>query len=188
MDINDLNDIEYMLNLCGYKINKKNSNGSAGKDNLEPVLDFSEGANTNCCVNLDLDIPGGFQDIDPIVFILIGEVIGNALSGILPFNVALTISNWLNLVGQAIETYGAQQQYFQNGPGRLYNLAFKNVGNPMCSCQSTSKSNATNLDTSTQNATTESTESITDEINILKGEMEEINKKIEELMIKIEKT
>ena len=37
----------------------------------------------------------------------------------------MAISNWLNLVGQAIETYGAQQQYFQNGPGRYYDLRVK---------------------------------------------------------------
>ena len=75
--------------------------------------------NSNCCANLNLDIPGGFQDINPIVFITIGELISNIIAGNVPFNVAVAISNWLNLVGQAIETYGAQQQYFQNGPRTL---------------------------------------------------------------------
>ena len=182
MDINDLNDIEYILNLCGYKIKKEDCNNSSEEDNLEPVIDYSEGARTNCCVNLDLDIPGGFQDINPVVFIVIGEVIGNALAGELPFNVAVSISNWLNLVGQVIETYGAQQQYFQNGPGRYYNRAFRNVGNPMCKCESTSNSNTTN-----SNCNMESTENISDEISKIKDQIDDINKKIEGLLKKIEK-
>lgn len=84
------------------------------------------------------DIPGGFQDIDPQLFILIGELLGNIIAGELPFNVQNAVGNWLQLVGQAIETYNAQQQYFQGGPGRYYNRKYKNVNNPFCSNSSSS--------------------------------------------------
>ncbi|WP_024614827.1 hypothetical protein [Clostridium sp. Ade.TY] len=78
------------------------------------------------------DIPGGFQDLHPQMFVLIGDIIGQVMSGNMPFNVQNSIGNWFELIGQVILTYSAQQQYFQNGPGRYYNRKYKNVGNPFC--------------------------------------------------------
>lgn len=79
------------------------------------------------------DIPGGFQDLDPITFVIIGEIIGDVLSGQLPFNTANTIANILILVGQIIEAVGTQQQYQEEGPGNIYNIGNKNINNPNCS-------------------------------------------------------
>ena len=78
------------------------------------------------------DIPGGFQDLNPQLFSVIGQVVGMAISGNLPFNIQNAVGNWLMLVGQVIITFNAQQQYFQSGPGRYYNLKYKNVTNPFC--------------------------------------------------------
>ena len=82
---------------------------------------------------INVDINGGFQDIDPMMITLIAEIIGNILSGKLPANVANAFGNWLQLIAQIIAMYNAQQQYFQSGPGRYYNLDYKNVSNPFCS-------------------------------------------------------
>lgn len=78
------------------------------------------------------DIPGGFQDLDPQLFSVVAELLGNVMAGNMPFNIQNAIGNWLTLVGQTILTYNAQQQYFQSGPGRYYNRANKNVSNPFC--------------------------------------------------------
>lgn len=88
------------------------------------------------------DIPGGFQDLDPHLFTLLAQVIGLALSDRLPFNVQNAIGNWLTLVGQVIETYNAQQQYMQAGPGRYYNIKNKNVTNPFCTEESSQESSS----------------------------------------------
>lgn len=76
------------------------------------------------------DIPGGFQDLDPMAFATIGEIIANIMAANLPFNVQNSVANWLMLVGQAMLVYNAQQQYFQTGPGRYYDIRNKNVTNP----------------------------------------------------------
>lgn len=88
---------------------------------------FNFNANEKC-----QDIPGGFQDLHPQLFVLIGDIIGQVMAGNMPFNVQNSIGNWFELIGQAILTYSAQQQYFQNGPGRYYDRKYKNVGNPFC--------------------------------------------------------
>lgn len=95
-------------------------------------IDPSGGADSNCCNNINLDIQGGFQDIDPILFSIIGEILGNIFAGKLPFNVANSVANFLALIGQIIGTYVAQQQYQQSGPGRFFDPAYKNVANPFC--------------------------------------------------------
>ena len=69
MNIYDLNEIYEMLKRNGYVENEDNISRNI------PDIDPSAGADSNCCANINLDIPGGFQDIDPIVFITIGEVI-----------------------------------------------------------------------------------------------------------------
>lgn len=78
------------------------------------------------------DVPGGFQDLDPELFTMLGSIIGTISARNLPFNLQNAIGNWLELVGQAILTYNCQQQYLQNGPGRYYDIRNKNVGNATC--------------------------------------------------------
>lgn len=86
------------------------------------------------------DLPGGFQDIDPQLYLVLGELLGNVIAGNLPINVSNSIGNWIELLGQVILTYSAQQQYFQNGPGRFYSPIYKNVGNPFCQSRSSTGS------------------------------------------------
>ncbi|GKX66696.1 hypothetical protein [Inconstantimicrobium mannanitabidum] len=78
------------------------------------------------------DIPCGFQDLNPDLFVIIGALVGDALSGKLPFNVQNAVGNWLELVGQMILTYNAQQQYLQSGPGLPYSPTNKNISNMFC--------------------------------------------------------
>lgn len=88
--------------------------------------------NMNEFINNCKDIPGGFQGVDPEFFIVVGEILGNVVAGKIPFNVQNALGNWLQLVGQSILTYNAQQQYFQGGPGRYFDRRNYNVTNPFC--------------------------------------------------------
>jgi hypothetical protein len=99
------------------------------------------------------DILNGFQSLNPELFVIIGEILGNIMAGNMPFNVQNAVGNWLQLVGQAIETYNAQQQYFQGGPGRYFNTKYYNVTNPFCSTTSTSsaQNSTSNSDNKNQN-------------------------------------
>ncbi|MDU4752415.1 MAG: hypothetical protein E6X86_15470 [Clostridium butyricum] len=63
---------------------------------------------------------------------MVGEVIGAIVSEKLPINVQNAFGNWLQLIGQVILTYNAQQQYFQGGPGRYFNPKYYNVSNSFC--------------------------------------------------------
>ena len=73
-----------------------------------------------------------FQNVNPELFIVVGELLGNVIANELPFNVQNAVGNWLQLVGQALETYNAQQQYYQQGPGRYFTPDSFNVDNPFC--------------------------------------------------------
>lgn len=90
------------------------------------------GAADEACRNSNSDIPGGFQDVPPVLFVVIGQLLGNILAGNLPLNVQNSLGNWLGLVGQTIVTFAGQQQYFQGGPGRYYNPIYRNASNPFC--------------------------------------------------------
>lgn len=124
----DQNTINNILRNIGYKIDEEKK--------VRCTIDYSGGAKDNCCRDANLDIEQGFQDLNPILFILIGEILGNVLSGALPFNVAASVANLLNLVGQIIETYSSQQVYFQSGPGRYYDPVYRNVTNSFCKNES----------------------------------------------------
>lgn len=95
-------------------------------------VDMSAGAGDNIFKDLNLDIPDGFQDINPMLFITIAEILGNVMSGGLPFNVANSVSNFIILVGQIMETCSVQIQYLEIGPGRFYSPLYKNIENPYC--------------------------------------------------------
>lgn len=141
-----------------------NADGEKYKVDIDPT----GGAANNCCINQNLDIPCGFQDINPTVFIILGEVVGDLLSGQLPFNVANAVANWLNLIGQIVETYATQQVYSESGPGRYYSPLYKNVANPFCSCTEVSSSasgsngNSENTSGSNNNGNSENAGSSTD--------------------------
>lgn len=71
-----------------------------------------------------------FQGMNPETFIIIAEILGNVIGKDIPFNVQNAIGNWLMLIGQAIVTYNAQQQYFEGGPGRYFDCNNYNINNP----------------------------------------------------------
>lgn len=111
--------------------NTSNSQSNSNSENDENSY-AQQGAATEECRNLNSDIPGGFQDLHPQLYIILGEILGNIVANNMPFNVQNSIGNWLQLVGQAILTYNAQQQYFMGGPGRYYSPIYRNVNNPFC--------------------------------------------------------
>lgn len=59
------------------------------------------------------------SDIPPALFTITAELLGVLISESLRFNQQNSVGNWLELVGQVIETYNAQQQLRQQGPGAL---------------------------------------------------------------------
>ena len=71
------------------------------------------------------------QDVHPEALLLATELLGNLSSLQMPFNVQNLIGNWLQLIGQIILVFNAQQQLWQNGPGHYYNRCNKNIGNTM---------------------------------------------------------
>lgn len=166
MDNTTENILSEILKYLGYKENSSNNS-----NNCTANVDPTAGASNNCCRDLNLDIPGGFQDINPTLFVLIAEFIGNIVAGSLPFNVANTTAQWLNLIGQIIETYSTQQVYFQTGPGRYYNPLYRNVQNPFCSTECTSNNdNNSSLLIEIQKLTNEVT-SLKNELNMIKKKM-----------------
>lgn len=187
---NNINIISELIKILGYSkddLEKPNCDKKENKKNsCSCKIDPSGGADSNCCYNADLDIKGGFQNIDPFLFSLIGEILGNIISGKLPFNVANSVANFLALVGQILETYAAQQQYQQSGPGRFFNSAYKNVDNPFC--QSISEDDSTDafpgtsddrlesIDIQLKNIT-ESIKNLDNRIYLIEVELNKINER-----------
>lgn len=122
------------------------------------------------------DIPGGFQEVDPMLVAVIGELLGNIIAGNLPFNVQNVVGNWLTLVGQSILTFNAQQQYFQGGPGRYYNIKNLNVTNPFCPQQTAQTTN-----TSTSNCESKKSKGSETEINELKRVLASLQRQVSHL-------
>ncbi|WP_294156598.1 hypothetical protein [uncultured Clostridium sp.] len=120
MDKCNLNSFEDIMKACGYCFDE---DGNIDMNNSG----FDEDSFIGC-----KDMTGGFQGIYPQLFVLIGEVIGGIISEKLPINVQNSFGNWLQLIGQVILTYNAQQQYFQGGPGRYFNPQYFNVSNQFC--------------------------------------------------------
>lgn len=119
------------------------------------------------------DIPGGFQDLNPELFGILGTIVGEVMAGNMPFNVQNAVGNWLELVGQIILVYNAQQQYFQSGPGLYYNCKNKNINNS--SCESSTSSSTTSSSSSSNGCNCEK------EILQLKESIKELVSEIEEL-------
>lgn len=78
------------------------------------------------------NIFSGFQALHPRLFVLLGEVLGDILGKELPFNVQNALGCWLQCAGDIIITYTSKQLYFQRGPGRYYDIRYKNTNNPFC--------------------------------------------------------
>lgn len=133
------------------------------------------------------DMPGGFQKINPTLFIVIGDILGDVMAGKLPFNVQNAIGNWIQLVGQSIETYSSQQQYFQSGPGRYYSPENLNVTNSFCPSASSEASASSSAYSEQTNSCCDN--NMKDMENIMKGlytlvkelisELDDVKKKID---------
>lgn len=133
------------------------------------------------------DVPGGFQDFNPQILNLITVLFGNIAAQKMPFNVQNALGNWLQLLGQVIITFNAQQQYFQGGPGRIYSPIYRNAANPFCS--NSSDEGQANVSSSKKKKTTSSSENkvqSSSDINELKKSISELSKQIKELQSEIE--
>ena len=153
---------------------KSTSNKTSENNNEENWKGTWQDFNLGCD-----DILGGFQKLSPELFVVIGEILANVISGRIPFNVQNAIGNWLQLVGQIIETYNAQQQYFQGGPGRYYNTKYYNVSNPFCQDGSTTEGSSSSGRYSENGHSS-------DNIDNLKNELKNLEKQIKEMKDKIE--
>ena len=118
MDNCDFNCFEDIMKACGYSFDE---DGNIGFNNMS---DGNGEYGIGCG-----DIIGGFQNIYPELFVLVGEVIGAVVSEKLPINVQNSFGNWLQLVGQVILTYNAQQQYYQGGPGHYFDPRNYDIAN-----------------------------------------------------------
>ena len=104
----------------------------ASQENSSSDENIPPGVADEACRNGNSDIPNGFQDLPPNIYVLMGELLGNIIGAKLPFNIQNSVGNWLQLVGQAILVFNSQQQYFEGGPGRYYNPIYRNATNPFC--------------------------------------------------------
>lgn len=185
MSENPFKGFEDFINYCN-KIYNDNTNTNESEDSPN----FQDGR--YYCG----DVPGGFQTIDPQFFLIIGELLGNVVAGKMPFNIQNVIGNWLQLVGQAIETYNAQQQYMQSGPGRYYDIRNLNVNNPFCPWNQTSSGQSTYEESSQyinrgsaserRSTTGEGSEDkeirkMKENIIVLENEIEKLKKELEEI-------
>lgn len=126
---------DFMNDYMNENINNNNNN-----NNTSDSSTFTSGTQDFACGQ---DIPNGFQGVNPQLVLLVGEILGNVMSQSMPFNLQNFIGNWLQLVGQIIETYNAQQQYMQAGPGRYYDIRNININNPFCQDNNPSTAGAT---------------------------------------------
>lgn len=201
MNKNEFNSWEDIFRFCYDTVNNNSSQkGETKNDNKNDQCNSFKSANnrgeaSESARYADSDILGGFQDIPPQLLIVIGNLLGNVIAGNLPFNIQNVVGNWLQLVGQAIEVFNAQQQYYQGGPGRYYNHIYRNVANPFCTREvdETQKNvvyESTTSDSSNINNTSPKCKSANEinelklcidnlwtEIDILKQELYEIKKK-----------
>lgn len=201
MNFNGWGNFEDLFRACGYTSscngNSNNSNNSDENNNTTDNNSNNNNSNYNSNYYGCNDIPNGFQTLHPELFIIIGEILGNIVAGSVPFNVQNSIGNWLQLVGQAILTYNAQQQYFQAGPGRYYEARNYNIVNPFCSSSSPSTaaytanpanaqgpSNGSNSQSSSRNSNSKSN---SNKIEELETQIEELTKEINEIKTLLQK-
>lgn len=180
--------IEFCINLYEQQDNKQDDSNDNRQENSEQCHNCRFGnSNANSSEssrNAFSDIPGGFQDANPQLLNLIATIVANIAARNLPFNVQNVIGNWLQLLGQAILTFNAQQQYYQGGPGRINSPIYRNAANPFCPDGSDeSQSNiSTSRKKSTKNKVKTTSNMTSDEsIKELKNYIRELNNEIIEL-------
>lgn len=132
MDYDSFGDLDCILRYFGYKKKTTEKDEDVCEKN-EIRIDKTGGANTNKCKNINMDMPFGFQDLDPMLMLVIAELIANSISSKIPSSILNAYGNWLQMIGQIIETFNSQQQYHEGGPGRYYNIEYKNINNSFCS-------------------------------------------------------
>lgn len=185
MYFNGWNNFEDLARACGYTNCDKDNHNASKTSNDNGENNFS---NMGCS-----DIPNGFQSLDPQLFVIIGEILGNIVAGSIPYNVQNAAGNWLELVGQAILTYNAQQQYFQGGPGRYFDPKNYNVNNSSCTTtpQNTTQNNSSNNERKSSNKSNRKdsnnaySKKTSDENEVC--EIDEIESRINELKYEIER-
>jgi hypothetical protein len=67
------------------------------------------------------------QDVHPEALLLATEFLGNLNALQMPSNIQNVLGNWLVLIGQILLVFNAQQQLWENGPGRCYSRCNKNI-------------------------------------------------------------
>ena len=95
-------------------------------------IDYSGGQSNNECKNADLDLAMGYQDLDPMLLVVVAQLFANEMALTLTSNQLNAYGNWLQMIGQTMQLFLSQQQYEEAGPGRYYNTAYKNAANPFC--------------------------------------------------------
>ena len=183
MNFNGWGNFDDLFRACGYTSSCENNNENTSQNNENNNNNNNNNNNSYGCN----DIPNGFQTLHPELFIIIGEILGNIVAGSVPFNVQNSIGNWLQLVGQAILTYNAQQQYFQSGPGRYYEARNYNIVNPFCSSESPSTAaytaNPANAQgkSSSQSSSKKKSTSSSKSNNLNEEKIEDLEKQVEAL-------
>jgi hypothetical protein len=191
MEFNGWNSFEDLARACGY------TNCNKGSDNTSETS--NDNARNESCNMGCSDIPNGFQSLNPQLFVVIGEILGDMLAGSIPFNVQTAFGNWLVLVGQALLTYNSQQLYFQQGPGRYFNPNNYNVDNSFCNTtpQNTNQNNSSSKDRKSSSKSKEknsnsdydrklSSENKVDKIEELESRINELISEMDRIKNKIE--
>ena len=183
MEFNGWNSFEDLARACGYTNCNNSDNASEASNNNET----NKSCNSSCG-----DIPNGFQSLNPELFITIGEILGNIIAGSIPSNVQNSLGNWLELVGQAILTYNAQQQYFEQGPARYFNPRNYNVGNSFCNTTptNTTENNSSSNDSNNSSKSKENNSNSDYSIKAIKEKVDKIETlelRINQLTTEIEK-
>lgn len=179
MNFNGWNNFEDLFKACGCNNSSENENNSSNSENNSSDNKSNYGCN---------DIPNGFQTLNPELFVIISEIIGNIIAGNTPSNVQNIIGNWFELVGQVILTFNAQQQYFESGPGRFFNPKNFNIDNPFCNTNSKDTNSSTsNSSTSSKSSNSKTTNSDTSRIEELEKQVQELTNEINKLKNIIQK-
>lgn len=197
MDQNGFNSFDDLINFCRNIYEQQGNNRDDSNDNSQEdseqcnncIFGNSNANASESSRNAFSDIPGGFQDADPQLLNLISTIIANMTAQNLPFNVQNVIGNWLQLLGQAILTFNAQQQYYQGGPGRVYNPIYRNAANPFCpdgSDESQANISTSRKKTYKNKKKTDSNITSDESIKELKNSIKELNNEIIELRGDIE--
>ena len=176
MEFNGWNSFEDLARACGY------TNCHNASDNTSETCN-NNSTNNSCNMGCS-DIPNGFQSLNPELFTVIGEILGNMIAGSIPSNVQNSLGNWLELVGQAILTHNAQQQYFQGGPGRYFNPKYYNVTNPFCNATPTNTTQNNNPSNDSKNSSKSKEKNSNTDYNIKSSSQTNVDK-IEMLELRI---